>query len=223
MTKTDKGYIGVGMEGPIATWYARNTAKDLNRHQGLARRLASSLPAGSRVLEVAPGPGYFCIELAKVGQYQISGLDISKTFVEIARQNAVKAGVNVDFRLGNAADMPFSDSSFDLIVCQAAFKNFSQPVKAITEMYRVLRPGGTALIIDLSRDASPQAIDHEVAGMGVSALNRAFIRWSFRGMLLKRAYTKQEMQAFAAQTPFRAGEIKESGIGFEVSLKKPGI
>src|SRR5512138_2603223 len=67
MTRVDKGYKGVGMEGPIATWYAKNTAKDIGRSQGMAKRVEGMLPAGSRVLEIAPGPGYFSIELAKLG------------------------------------------------------------------------------------------------------------------------------------------------------------
>jgi len=223
MNRTDKGYIGLGMEGPIASWYAKNTAKDMKRHQGLAQKLAKQLPAGSRVLEIAPGPGYFSIELAKLGSFKITGLDISKSFVQIARQNAAAAGVQVDFRLGNASQMPFDEDSFDLMVCQAAFKNFSQPVQAIAEMYRVLSPNGTALIIDLRRDASQEEIDREVNGMGISAFNRFLVKWSFRGMLLKRAYTQQEMADFVAQTPFRTCEIELEGIGFTVRMKKPGI
>ena len=148
------------------------------------------------MLEVAPGPGYFCIELAKLGDFEITGLDISKSFVEIARKNAAAAGVRVDFRLGNASDMPLGDNCFDFIICQAAFKNFSQPVQAIEEMYRVLSPNGTALIIDLRRDASQEAIVKEVDGMGLNAINRFMTVWSFRGMLLKRAYTQQEMANF---------------------------
>lgn len=220
MTKKDKGYIGMGMDGPIATWYAKITAKDINRHQGLARELAGQLPTGSRVLEVAPGPGYFCIELAKLGDFEITGLDISKSFVEIARNNAAAAGVRVDFRLGNASDMPFGDNCFDLIVCQAAFKNFSQPVRAIEEMYRVLSPNGTALIIDLSRDASREAIENEVNGMGLNAVNRYLTKSAFRGMLLKRAYTQQEMADFVSRTPFKTCEIEVAGVGFQVRMKK---
>lgn len=222
MNQTDKGYKGLGMEGPIASWYAKNTARDLNRHQRLAERLARQLPPGSRVLEIAPGPGYFCIELAKLGDYQITGLDISKSFVEIAQKNAAAARVQVDFRLGNASDMPFDDSSFDLMICQAAFKNFSQPVRAIEEMYRVLSPNGTALIIDLRRDASQEAIEREVDGMGQNAVNRFLTKWAFRTMLLKRAYSQQEMANFVAQTPFHSADIQEDGIGFQVRLKKPG-
>ena len=72
-----KGYKGMAMEGPIASWYAKITQKDLQRHKLMAGQLAGKIPAGSRVLEIAPGPGYFAIELARLGDYQITGLDIS--------------------------------------------------------------------------------------------------------------------------------------------------
>jgi ubiquinone/menaquinone biosynthesis C-methylase UbiE len=222
-TTTDKGYRGMPMEGLIASWYAKTTQKDLKRHHFLAQRMARELKPGSRVLEIAPGPGYFCIELAQLGNYQITGMDISKTFVQIARENAANAGVRVDFRLGNASDMPFREESFDFMACQAAFKNFSQPVQAIQEMYRVLAPGGKAVIIDLRRDATMQEIDHEVIDMNVNKLNAIFIRWTFRSMLLKRAYTAQEMRDMVAQTSFRTCTIEQANIGFSVWLQKaPG-
>jgi ubiquinone/menaquinone biosynthesis C-methylase UbiE len=219
-TNTDKGYRGMAMEGMIASWYAKNTQKDLKRHRLLAQSFARDLKPGSRVLEIAPGPGYFCIELAKLGNYQITGMDISETFVKIAREKAAEAGVKVNFRLGNASNMPFPDNSFDLMACQAAFKNFSQPVEAIQEMYRVLAPGGKAVIIDLRRDASLEEIHHEVDGMGVSPLNAIFIRWTFRSMLLKRAYTVQEMREMVAKTSFGMCRIEQESIGFSVWLEK---
>ena len=220
MDNTKKGYIGMGMEGPIATWYAKTTLKDINRHQLLAQELAKKIAPGSRVLEIAPGPGYFCIELARLGEYSITGLDISKSFVGIATRNALAAGANIDFRLGNASDMPFEGGAFDFMVCQAAFKNFSQPVEAIAEMYRVLRPNGTALIIDLRRDASQAAIDREVENMHLGRFDALFTKWSFRLMLLKRAYTISNMRQLVAQTPFRTCQIEDSGIGFRVWLHK---
>lgn len=54
------------------------------------------------MLEVAPGPGFLAIELAKLGSYHIVGLDVSKSFVRIATENATKAGVEVTFREGDA-------------------------------------------------------------------------------------------------------------------------
>src|SRR6516225_10363240 len=111
----DKGYKGMGMEGRIATWYAKNTANDIAEFQALAERLAKkAIPAGSRILEVAPGPGYLAIEIARRGRYAITGLDISKTFVEIAIANARTASVEIDFQHGNASAMPFADDTFDL-------------------------------------------------------------------------------------------------------------
>ena len=75
---TAKPYKGLGMEGAIAKWYAALTKKSLEDFKALARRTAERIPPGSSVLEVAPGPGYFAIELAKLGNYQITGLDISE-------------------------------------------------------------------------------------------------------------------------------------------------
>jgi len=215
-----KAYKGLPMEGLIASWYAKTTLKDLKRHKLMAKQLVEKIPANGKVLEIAPGPGYFCMELARLGNYKITGLDISKSFVEIARQNAAEAGLKIDFREGNASAMPFEDNTFDFTFCQAAFKNFSEPVKAIGEMYRVLRPGGASVISDLSRDASPQEIDHEVEGMGLSRINQFLVRWTFDQMLLKSAYNVDEMKRMVSQTPFKKYNINTEGVGFQVVLEK---
>jgi len=145
--KTKKPYKGLGMEGAVARWYAALTKKSLVEFETLARRVAGEISPGSSVLEVAPGPGYIAIELAKLGDYRVTGLDISATFVEIARSNAASANVQAQFQRGDASRMPFDGERFDYIVCRAAFKNFSAPVAALQEMCRVLKPGGRALII----------------------------------------------------------------------------
>jgi ubiquinone/menaquinone biosynthesis C-methylase UbiE len=215
---TLKPYKGIGMEGSIARWYASLTKKAAEDFRALARRTAEQLPPKSSVLEVAPGPGYFAIELAKISDYEITGLDISQTFVEIAHANAVKAGVKVDFRRGNASAMPFKEESFDFLLCRAAFKNFTEPVRALQEMYRVLKPGGQALIIDLRRDASKHDLAQAFDDMKLGAVNGTIVRLTFRFMLLKRAYTKAEFEKMIAETRFENVEIIESGMGLEVRL-----
>jgi ubiquinone/menaquinone biosynthesis C-methylase UbiE len=67
--------------------------------------------------------------------------------------------------------MPFAAETFDFIICRAAFKNFTEPVEAIREMHRVLKPGGKALIEDLRGDASMEEIANHVNQMGLSRLN----------------------------------------------------
>ncbi len=220
MNKTVKAYKGLPMEGLIANWYAKTTVKDLNRHKLIAKELAAKLPANGSVLEIAPGPGYFCIELAKLGNFQITGLDISKSFVEIARKNAAEAGLRIDFREGNASGMPFKDNTFDFTFCQAAFKNFSEPVKAMTEMYRVLKPGGVAVILDMRRDASAEDIEREVKNMGLDRINQFLVRWTFNQMLLKSAYSVESMKSMIAQTPFEKYKLTVKGIGFQAWLEK---
>jgi ubiquinone/menaquinone biosynthesis C-methylase UbiE len=217
----EKGYKGIGMEGRLALWYAKNTAKDMEEFRSLATRLARTLPSGSRILEVAPGPGYLAIELAKRGRYAITALDVSETFVEIAQRNALAACVEVDVRQGNASRMPLAAESFDFIVCRAAFKNFSQPIEAMNEMYRVLKPGGSALIIDLRKNASMADIDSYIGSVGLGWMNALIYRITFRYLLLPRAYSNERFTQMAAGSSFGTTELRESGIGLEVTLRKP--
>ena len=220
MTEHHKGYKGLPMEGCIAAWYAKNTRKDMGEFRQLATVVTAQIAAGSRILEIAPGPGYLAIELAKLGTYTIVGLDISASFVRIATQNARTAGVNIEFRRGDAAAMPFDAASFDFIICRAAFKNFTEPLKALHEMHRVLKVGGKALIVDLRPDVAPEAIDTYVQNMDFHRLDALITKWVFKHMLIKRAYSKEQLRNMVAATPFKTCDIQENAIGLEVSLLK---
>jgi ubiquinone/menaquinone biosynthesis C-methylase UbiE len=215
-----KPYKGIGMEGHLARWYAKNTAKDLTPFRELAARIAEHLPAGSAVLEVVPGPGYLAIELARLERYRITGLDISRTFVQTATDNARKAGVEAEFRVGDAAAMPFSDETFDFVVCRAAFKNFSAPVGALREILRVLKPGGEALVIDMRRDATNEEIDSAVRAMPLSAFDRLITKATFKYMLRPRAYSRDAFQAMVGEAGFTDCAVEAAPIGFEASLRK---
>src|SRR5579859_6122146 len=160
-----KPYGGLQMEGPLARWYARDT-RARRDHRTDAQAIAAQLDAGRAaqsgdvpapvpaVLEVATGPGYTAIELARLGDHAITGLDISHSFVRIAAANAADAGVHIDFRQGDVARMPFPD-----------------PVAALDAIHRVLRTGGRLSIFDLRKDAPREAIDREIRDMHVSPPN----------------------------------------------------
>jgi ubiquinone/menaquinone biosynthesis C-methylase UbiE len=219
MTTAVKAYKGLGMEGSIARWYDRTTRKDMPEIRELAARIAAMVPAGGSVLEVAPGPGFLSIELARRG-LEVRAVDISKTFVEIARKNAAAEVVKPRFQLGNAAALPVDDASVDFVICRAAFKNFTEPVKAMAEMRRVLRPGGTALLIDMRRDASLDEIRRYVNGLGVSRFNRWFMMLSFRGMLIKRAYPLEEIRRMALEAGWADVRIEPAPMGFSAWTTK---
>jgi ubiquinone/menaquinone biosynthesis C-methylase UbiE len=208
------------MEGAVARWYAkvRRSGSQIEEYRKQAAQLTEGLQAGARVLEVAPGPGYLAVEIARLG-FQVTGLDISHTFVQIGTDNASQAGVTVDFRQGDAAVMPFEADSFDLIVCQAAFKNFAYPASALDEVHRVLRRGGTAVIQDMSSEASHEDINLEVQKMRLGWWG-TFSTTATLEMLKRRAYSPARFKQLAAESSFRTCEITTEGIGLEVRLKK---
>jgi ubiquinone/menaquinone biosynthesis C-methylase UbiE len=212
---------GPEMEGLVARWYARirHSGSQLEAYRKQAFQFTQDLQPGSEVLEVAFGPGYLAIEMARPGRLHVTGLDISRSFVAIASENAQKEKVSVDFRWGDSAVMPFAAESFDLVVCQAAFKNFVQPGSALSEMYRVLRDGGTAVIQDMSSDATHAAIEEEVKQMELGPLS-AFMTKGTLEMLKRRAYSPAEFERLAAESPFKACEITTEGIGLEVRLTR---
>jgi ubiquinone/menaquinone biosynthesis C-methylase UbiE len=216
--RTPKPYKGIAMEGVLASWYAKNTGNS-EEFRREAEELAQGLRPGAVVLEIAPGPGYLAIELAKLGAFRITGLDISHSFVRVATENARAAGVDVEFRQGNASALPFAANWFDFIVCRAAFKNFGDPVGAIAEMHRVLRPGASALINDMRSDATEEGIRREVDKLNLSPMSRWFTRSALRS-LKKRAYSRAEFERMIAATPFGKGEITGESIGFRVRLTK---
>jgi ubiquinone/menaquinone biosynthesis C-methylase UbiE len=220
------------MQSPTKVGEWRALLQDVEDFKALARRTAKQILPQSSVLEVAPGPGYFAIELAKLGDYQITGLDISETFVEIARANAAKANVGIDFRRGNASGMPFDNDTFDFLLCRAAFKNFSEPKRALEEMHRVLRPGGQALIIDLRRDASKESINQAINDMNLSTINGIITKEVIRDRraLLRRSVPSNSSGAVTPTTlshprKTRRGwhgviyEAEHTNLGRHVALK----
>ncbi|MEV6827685.1 class I SAM-dependent methyltransferase [Amycolatopsis sp. NPDC051102] len=206
------------MEGFQARLYAKNrgTEAQLAQYRRQAAEVTAGLADGAEILEVAPGPGFFAVELAKRG-YRVTGLDISHTMVEIAREN--RAGLDIDFRQGDVTQAPFADESFDFVVCQAAFKNFRKPVTALNEMHRVLRPGGFAVIHDLNHEATPADIDREVAGMHVGVAAGFTVRQTLK-WLRRRAFTREQFETLAAESAFGGCSVTSDGIGLEVRLPR---
>ena len=213
-----KAYKGIGMEGGLARWYDRTTRKAMPEFCMLAERIAPLVPAGGFILEIAPGPGFLSIELARRG-FNVQAVDISETFVAIARRNAAAAGVTVRFERGDAAALPAEDASVDFVVCRAAFKNFTAPVAALSEMRRVLKPGGTALLIDMRRDVAMADVQRYVARLGVGWLDRQFMMFTFR-MLIKRAYPLAEIQRMTADAGWRETKIETAPLGFEAWMSR---
>src|SRR6202142_959500 len=109
-------------------------AAKLVRHAGVR--------AGQKVLDVGCGTGVVAVTAARMGA-QVSGLDLTPELLERARANSQIAEVQVDWREGDAEQLPYGDGAFDVVLSQ--FGHIFAPRSAVArgEMLRVLKPGGT--------------------------------------------------------------------------------
>ncbi len=109
---------------------------------------------GERCLDIATGTGDLAILLAQVEpKIHVTGLDLSRDMLSVAEHKVSERGLasRVDLVEGNALALPFPDGSFDVITCGFGLRNFPDLQAALNEMHRVLRPGGRALSLEVSR------------------------------------------------------------------------
>jgi ubiquinone/menaquinone biosynthesis C-methylase UbiE len=105
-----------------------------------------------KVLDIACGTGEFeRLVLTQEPTQEIVGVDISEKMLAIARQK-LHAYPNVSFHTAPASALPFCDNSFDLVVSASSFHYFENPVAALVEMKRVLKPNGRVIILDWCKD-----------------------------------------------------------------------
>ena len=132
----------------------RSPFESLTRAKGYfrARKLTTALrmasfPAGGTLLEIGCSVGQFTFPLAKLG-YQICGMDLSPNSIEVAKQRAAAQGVTrATFMVGEAETLrPLTDGQFDGVVSFSTLRYVGNLPQALSEIYRVLKPGGRAVI-----------------------------------------------------------------------------
>lgn len=132
-----------------------------------AAHLLPHLRPGSRVLDVGCGPGTISVGLAKaIEPGELHGIDMEESQIEIARASAAAGGhTNTDFQVGDATDLPFEDNSFDAAHTHAVLMHVPDTEKALSEIMRVLKPGGILASREVVTYASfvgpDEAIDDE--------------------------------------------------------------
>lgn len=114
---------------------------------GLDRRWRKSAVHGlhGKVLDVACGTGDMVMELLRQG-CSVTGVDLSKEMLAIAKQKAPQA----EYSLADAERLPFGEASFDAVTCAFGVRNFVHLEQGLSEMLRVLKPGGRMVILELA-------------------------------------------------------------------------
>ena len=104
------------------------------------------------ILDIATGTGDLAINLAETNATKIVGLDISSGMLNIGKQKIKKKGLDskIDMVLGDSENMPFEDNSFDAITVAFGVRNFETLENGLKEIYRVLKPNGTFVILETS-------------------------------------------------------------------------
>src|SRR3981081_1459832 len=115
--------------------------------RGAAR--ATGLKAGGSALDVACGSGKLTAQLARIAgpNGRVVGLDFSTQMLEVARAEFP----GIEFREGDALNLPFEDATFDASTIAFGLRTLADPVSGLREMLRVVKPGGRAVVLEFVR------------------------------------------------------------------------
>ena len=105
------------------------------------------------VLDIATGTGDLAIMLAQAGIEKVTGLDLSPGMLEVGKKKVAQKKLDnvVDMIVGDSENLPFDDASFDAITVGFGVRNFENLEKGLSEIYRVLKPGGSFVVLETSQ------------------------------------------------------------------------
>ena len=160
----EKQHIGQLFDRIAGTYDGLNHLLSLNIDRRWRRRAVKMLQPAENVLDVAIGTADLTIELLRRQKAQrITGIDLSRQMMAIGEKKVAKRGYSqcVQFNYGSAQQMPYAGEVFDAVTCAYGVRNFANMDEGLSEMYRVLRPGGELMILEFSYPTNP------------------FIRWAY--------------------------------------------
>jgi ubiquinone/menaquinone biosynthesis C-methylase UbiE len=182
MSKTSSGTSGWQLDGDAPLAYDTYIVDAFM--QGYSRRLVdtAAIEPGNRVLDIACGTGAVTrLAADKAGpESHVVGFDLNAGMLARARASSVNFGA-IDWREGSVTEMQFDDASFDVMLCQHGLQFFPDKAAALSEMHRVLTPGGR-LLVSVWRSiehcpwqsAVADAIDHHVGSEPAVLVRSAF-------------------------------------------------
>jgi len=209
--------------GVLASAYEKATRMVIDSYY---RRIAAEIVdymASGTILDIGTGPGYLPIEIAgRSSSLYITGIDLSRKLIKMAQSNSAKAGLSdrLRFQFGNAGNLAFDDSSFDMVISTGMLHSLKDPLKVLQEIYRVLKSHGEAWVFDPAQVASQ--VDRKKWKASLNLRERFFL-WLFQLFGLHkpiRTYTRDEAIALIDQTDFKHYRIDAGDNEIRIKLKK---
>lgn len=170
------------------------------------------------LLDIGTGPGWLLVKISQRSpRLRLTGLDYSPSMVARAEKNIAGIGLSgkIEVREGDASHMPFDSGTFDIVVSTGSIHHWKDPIAGLNDVYRVLKPGGYALIYDIISD-TPRSVLKETA--------RRFGR--LRMVLLwlhafeEPFYSYEDFGSLAESSLFKEGQTRFVGVLCCLMLRK---
>ncbi|HEX2945254.1 MAG TPA: bifunctional 2-polyprenyl-6-hydroxyphenol methylase/3-demethylubiquinol 3-O-methyltransferase UbiG [Clostridia bacterium] len=127
-------------------------------------------PGGKSALEVGCGGGLLCEEIARMG-FETGGIDPSGNSLRTAAKHAKASGLCIDYRQGTGEDLPYVENSIDVIFCCDVLEHVNNPAVVISEISRILKPGGVFFYDTINRTV--------LSRLAAVKLAQEWRRWAF--------------------------------------------
>lgn len=208
--------------------YDEYTARFVSRFDDILaeRVLEEALPRmpGAILLDVGTGTARILVHLARMRNLsglRLVGTDVFDDMIRRAGQTVTDAGFEgrIELMVDDVHAMRWPDGFADIIISRSTIHHWHDPRKALREIFRVLKPGGIAMIHDVRRDPAPEAIEEfnrlrAQAGIGPSFLDEKFTAAEVRGFLVDAG--------LADYARVYRPERGTMALGFAVEMNKPG-
>lgn len=195
-----------------------------------ARFLPPHLHVGQRILDVGCGPGSITCDIATlVAPGEVIGLDLQPSQVAAAQALAERRGIaNARFESASIYALPFPDASFDVVTAFGILFHLRDPLTALRELRRVLRPGGMVAVVDIDADAtfaSPSLPSVErILALTFRVVEHAggnpSLARNHRSLLLEAGFARSEMHANMACFG-TLDATREAAVTFVTRLQGP--
>ncbi len=148
------------MFSKVASKYDRaNSVLSVGIHHLWRKKLValSKAKAGDKVLDCATGTGDLAISFKKVVGFsgEVKGTDFCAEMLETAPSKAQEKNLSIEFEQADVTQLPYSDQIYDIVSISFGIRNVSDPVKALTEMARVTKPGGRVMVLEFGQMQTP--------------------------------------------------------------------